>query len=600
MPTEGKKRPAAVLVEDLHEQDQDEHDVSAINHTAASKKVATLPLWPSKNESSPLPHILDCLSSIGCEQDDDSESSSDDYHLDLSFPVPARQPLSQENQGEDCLSRLLQAMSCNSTSANVVTKCSVGTLFFQSISMEQRRAVVDSLGDLPKLQRLELDAVFAEFMYTYEFLRHWKRDHHYRHYRQYRAFENQTVEDISISQIPSGISEQVLGHLIMLTVNTFSSLKNLSISFVGPSEPNVALMRVALTALSHSKCLEDIQFNLEGHTILEVGASRKDGIMKLLKLGCCSGDNTLPLDCVALSRMLQVHGPALQGLVIDVPVVDDSGTLILADTLDRNKSNLKALCLGTFDCRDKTQRDGVLSLISRVLARPEDCQQDREPSSASCLEYLSLVCQEMDSVGVEQLSKVLAKSNLREVNLFLDNHVTDGIGTQGISSLAQALKVNKTMEDLSLICNILDDDGILEIAQVLKEDNQSLKNLKFQCNKSFLVSPRGYQALIDMLKVNTALESIELGRCSEEDPLQEQSEEHEMALAEKAVREEDEAVMDYYLKLNKGGVRNLQLNIDTTPSHFLTKVVSHREELNTLFYMLSANPSFVAFGAKEA
>ena len=141
---------------------------------------------------------------------------------------------------------------------------------------------------------------------------------------------------------------------------------------------------------------------------------------------------------------------------------------------------------------------------------------------------------------------------------------------------------------------MLDDDFILDVAEELK--HESLKHIKLQCTKSFFVSPRGYQALIDTLKVNTVIESVQLGSCSEEDPVQEQSEEHEMALAEKAVREEDEAVMDFYLKLNKGGVRNLHLNVNTSASQFLTKVVSHREELNTLFFMLSANPSFLAYG----
>ena len=304
---------------------------------------------------------------------------------------------------------------------------------------------------MPSLVELKIDSYWAELMYTFEFLRK----------------KNITMQDINVSKIPSNVSEQVLGHLIMLTVNGFLSLKTLRVDFVGPSEPDANLMRVAVIALSHS-CLENIRFSLEGQTILEIGVSRM--------------------------------GPALQGLVMDASNIDDRGMLILADMLHRNKSNLKALCLGTFDCQDKARRDGVLSLLSQVLARPENC-----PEAGSALEYLSLVLQEMDRDGVSHLSKMVADSSLQKVKLFLDNQ---DIETKGISSLAQILKGNKSLQDFNLICNVLDDDFILDVAKELK--HESLKNIKLQCTKSFFVSPRGYQALIDTLKVNTVLESVQL------------------------------------------------------------------------------------------
>jgi len=511
-------------------------------------------------------------------------------HSNLTLSEPFN-PSNRQLVGDaDCLSHLMQTMRSTG-----VSKCSIQANFFRSLSMQQRRALVDAMADLPSLTHLELDSVFAEYMYTLDFLRSWKRDHHYRYYKKYCAFENNSVEHIRISEIPSSISEQVLGHLVMLTVASFASLQTLSIGFVG-GNPDAVLMRVASAALNHSNTLEDVSFcRQDGSVILDVGASRNYGILKLLKLNTCTVEQhqhhhhqclSSP-SYTALAQMLDSYCQTLRAFVMDT-VMDTEGAIAIAKALSRN-NKLKALCLGTFDCQDNDRREGLFSLLDQILGPGA--------GPASSLEYMSLVCQELDDAGVELMSKMLAGSNLRELMLFLDNHDNVAIGCQGLTALAQILQVNETLESFSVICNTLNDDGIAAVASVLQHSNRTLKNIKIQCNRSFEVTFKGYHAFVDMLKVNTVIESIALGRCQQD---QEDSEQEMVEAYNSKGVVACQAEMEFYLKLNRGGVRDLQLNNETSLRHFFSKVLSNHQDLETLFYMLSENPSFVVAGVAKA
>jgi len=269
-------------------------------------------------------------------------------------------------------------------------------------------------------------------------------------------------------------------------------------------------------------------------------------------------------------------------------VMDTEGAIAIAKALSRN-NKLKALCLGTFDCQDNDRREGLFSLLDQILGPGA--------GPASSLEYMSLVCQELDDAGVELMSKMLAGSNLRELMLFLDNHDNVAIGCQGLTALAQILQVNETLESFSVICNTLNDDGIAAVASVLQHSNRTLKNIKIQCNRSFEVTFKGYHAFVDMLKVNTVIESIALGRCQQD---QEDSEQEMVEAYNSKGVVACQAEMEFYLKLNRGGVRDLQLNNETSLRHFFSKVLSNHQDLETLFYMLSENPSFVVAGVAKA
>ena len=423
------------------------------------------------------------------------------------------------------------------------------------------------------------------FMHNFENCRRWKRDQHFHAYGQVDHFQNTTIKEVQISGVPSDIFEGFFGYVIMMVVYNFAALERISVDFIGNFvNPQAALMRVALTALSHSRSLIDFKFGDHGDAqdscFLEASASRDAAdLLRVLKLRC-NGDQLMGSESyMAVAQMLDIHRQSLNGLVLET-AVDHSCALAIANTLG-HKNNLTALCLGTFDCQDKTIRAGLISLIKAA-----SCPQH------SSLDYLSLVCQELDDTGAQDLAAAIHGSKLKELILFLDNEMEHSISGRGIAVFAKILEGNNSLEDYTLICNAIDDEGLSSMANILKS-NRTLRNLKLQCTYKNNVTARGYQALVCMLKENLILESLDLG-CREPDD-EDDMEEHASQCPS-----DIQSVVSYYLKLNRAGVRDLHVNSNATPGKFVMAIASQRNELDNLYYMLSMNPSIIASASSRA
>lgn len=484
--------------------------------------------------------------------------------------------------------KLLKGIRSNTT----VSECSISTDCFHSLSAGQRRELVFAICELPSLRSLILDSVFPEFLYTYNSCRCWKRDQYYRQYRRYCELENRTLK---ITDIPADIDNGLLIHLVTSTVSNFASLIHLNMTFAGDliTSPQAVLTRAALTALNHSSSLKDVKLGYdddfgEYNFVMEIDASRNENILRVLKLRCDDGNSLSEESYMELAQMINVNSRTLKGLVLDT-AVDNNGALTIANTL--GCSSLKALCLGTFACQDKTKRFGLLSLLSQVLCPPQYLSE--RGSTRSTLEYLSLVCQGMDDEGIEQISTAFSRSQLKELMLFLDNEMDSTVSSQGIAALAQVFQLNDTIEEFSLICHSLDDSDVVAFAEALKVNSGSLKTLKLQCSKAIRITSKGYQVIIDMLKTNTALEAFELRRS----PGSEEDDDFIECDSSKTAILEHMPEIDFYLSINKSGIRSLQLDTNTTLKEFRSSLVSHHNDLSKVFYMLSANPSFVSLGA---
>lgn len=506
-------------------------------------------------------------------------------HLELSFP------LIETNGCTKNFSALLKAIRCNRT----VTKCTVSSDCFQGLNMCQKRALVDAIGGIPHLSCLVLNSSIVDFMSTHDYCRRWKRDQHYHLHRQYCEFQNTSVQTILVTGVPADIVEGFLGHLVMMVVANFASLKQLDVWFTDDIDSLQAdLMRVALTALNYSRRLVDVNFAQDdGSFVMEVGASRSAEILKVLKLRC-HGEYLSSHSYMAIAHMLRVNSHTLNGLVLET-ALDKNGTQAIANSFVQC-NNLKALCLGTFDCEDTVQRDSLLALVTQVLC-PQQQNGSNRPRPSS-LEYLSLVCQELDDTGLQEIATALTQSCLRDFVLLLDNEADEAISSKGIAALARVLRDNDTIEHLSLICNTIDDHGIESLAGALKDSNGTLKKLQLQCSKSIKITSAGYDAVLDMLKQNTVIESFDLGSISGLEDEQNidagdsESRELDMFQIPHCIRSK----MDFFLKLNQSGVRNLQLDINIGPEKFADAVFTQRNELDNLYFMLSVNPSFMPNG----
>lgn len=74
----------------------------------------------------------------------------------------------------------------------------------------------------------------------------------------------------------------------------------------------------------------------------------------------------------------------------------------------------------------------------------------------------------------------------------------------GAKCIAQGLSKNQSLEVLSLKGNVIGDQGLILIAQALKESKINLKELDISLNE---VGPAGFQALCEVLP-HTKISSI--------------------------------------------------------------------------------------------
>lgn len=125
-----------------------------------------------------------------------------------------------------------------------------------------------------------------------------------------------------------------------------------------------------------------------------------------------------------------------------------------------------------------------------------------------------------------------------------DNQSNNGNDDEVDSEVSQGMN----LESLSLRCELMDDEFIEAIANGMAT-NPTLTTLSFWGNKT-QVSEKGSFA---------------------------------------------SAKIDFYLKLNQCGIRDLHLLVNATPSEFLDKVVVEHKSTDLVFYLLHSNPSFLSY-----
>jgi len=108
---------------------------------------------------------------------------------------------------------------------------------------------------------------------------------------------------------------------------------------------------------------------------------------------------------------------------------------------------------------------------------------------------------------------VLTSINLSNNVLCGVEHWGQGIYTvEGITAIADALRVNGALTSLAISNNRMGDDGVKPICEALRQ-NSSLKALDLNASQTSggEIGPQGAQYLADLLSVNGALTSVDLG-----------------------------------------------------------------------------------------
>ncbi|MDF3054681.1 MAG: hypothetical protein K0Q74_588 [Gammaproteobacteria bacterium] len=122
----------------------------------------------------------------------------------------------------------------------------------------------------------------------------------------------------------------------------------------------------------------------------------------------------------------------------------------------------------------------------------------------TCIRILRLDCTNCGDEGAIQMARVLAENNSELVTLSMGGN---RIGPQGAFALAKALNVNKGLRTLSLLGNSLGDEGAMQIARLLSDNVSDLDTLALGGNG---VGPKGAAALAEALAVNQSLQILSL------------------------------------------------------------------------------------------
>jgi len=111
--------------------------------------------------------------------------------------------------------------------------------------------------------------------------------------------------------------------------------------------------------------------------------------------------------------------------------------------------------------------------------------------------------------------------------------------------------------------------------------NKSIKTLSLQgSDKS--IDQTCINELVKALRVNSTLEDVKLsGFWKNQDSFWRQFDPR------------SQQQLDYYLRLNRAGIRHFQLDVNASYSELAGAILSHRENLDHVFYLLSNNPSIV-------
>ena len=192
----------------------------------------------------------------------------------------------------------------------------------------------------------------------------------------------------------------------------------------------------------------------------------------------------------------------------------------------------------------------LLSQILRLPQSPEVNLRDQKLCSADMRiivqeiiekrkpAWLDLTGNRIDVLGVKILAEALEKDNPLTALMLGDNRLLDdglavlcrilnvrnsnlihldvsgnGITTEGLKSLCQSLKTNRTLIELDMQSNRIDDEGVKLLTDVLVESNYTLRHLYLDRNPS--ITDSSIESLIYLLnksEVNVSMFGCSLSR----------------------------------------------------------------------------------------
>ena len=274
---------------------------------------------------------------------------------------------------------------------------------------------------------------------------------------------------------------------------------------------------------------------------------------------------------------------------------DLSERLTIYNNIYDNKTKLKCLNLAENQLGD----DGVTALTSALVGKHSLRELDVRKNDvtargcvAACralqanigLEKLTLAC---NSIGDEGASKGLAPLlRVHPTLQTLELHRTD-LTDAGCGPLVETLRGGSASTKTSRLLHLdvsfndITEATYLCAADALR-DNHTLQSINLQVNRKLKRSVVACQALVGMLRVNTTLQQIST-------LLRVRYEPQDYHKVEELLHD-----IQLYLKLNQGGRRRRLLQGQATLQDWGTSLVSVKDDLNGVYYLMQANPALLS------
>ena len=212
-------------------------------------------------------------------------------------------------------------------------------------------------------------------------------------------------------------------------------------------------------------------------------------------------ENTLsPMDCLVVGYFLFcVCLTTSEEFKVDLDLhsLDEYRVSFLVKELSKCSSSVKPLL--TMDLRKDKFSNVDVAHIAEILRH------------SNCLKTLNISYCDIDYQGVKSLASALKMNgSLEEMNLIGNRAVTD----IGLMALGESLKRNRGLKTLNISCCGIDDQGMKSLASAL-EMNGSLEELNLSGNRA--VTDIGLMALGESLKRNRALKRLDVSHCGIDD-----------------------------------------------------------------------------------
>jgi len=267
-------------------------------------------------------------------------------------------------------------------------------------------------------------------------------------------FNSCTISDNAITIITDYIKNKTLKKFIFYKCDISAYV---IIIIVG-----VLMQYITLKSLSISKC--KIDDNITQAIAEPLG---QNSTLTTLILS----ENNIGFDgAKAIANALEKNS-TLKTLVLDYNDIGLNGAKAIAEALEKN-STLKTLILDNNDIGNKGAEE-----IGKAL------------QNNSTLKTLVLNNNNINDYGVNQIVSALGKSIL--TTLYLGTNFITNIGA---TTIADALKTNRTLKKIDLSYTDIDDDGVNVIVEALKT-NTTIEEISFNANLK--ISPKIKADIID-------------------------------------------------------------------------------------------------------